>query len=67
MKHISLALCALAGAIMASAGTIAESSATRRSSNDLDGWGLFIAGAFCLFTLISVIRATLREEDNDRQ
>ena len=62
MRHLSLSICALAGAIMASAGTLAESSAGARRFNELDSWGMFLAVAFSLATLVSVIRATRAAE-----
>ena len=58
MKHLSLSLCALAGAIMAAAGTLAESAEGARKTNELDAFGVFFAGCFGLLTLVSVIRAT---------
>ena len=62
MKPFSLSICALSGAIMAAAGTLAESAEGARATNDLDIFGMIVAGAFCLFTLVSVIRATRVEE-----
>ena len=56
MKHISLSICALSGAIIAVGGILAESLEGSRRRNDLDAIGVTIAIASCLFTLFSVLK-----------
>ena len=56
MKTLALSICALAGALMASAGAIAEQMANARRFNSLDNVGMTIAILASLATLAHAFR-----------
>lgn len=58
MKTLALSICALSGAIMASAGVLAEQFEHTRRLNNVDGLGMAIAIIATLATIVQAFRQT---------
>lgn len=58
MKTFALSICALSGALMASAGTVAEQMDHARRFNNLDSVGMTIAILASLATLYHAFKST---------